>query len=128
MSEAEGDQCHAASGAHLRELLRGNHRYVFTLIQKFQTKWLGSSLLRPELTTRLLPMTNCAGVWSCAFENWGVMKENLKLEARNWDSGWHCFDVLEDPLEKNALPRERCSELEAEAMKLFGRLPGRKKD
>ena len=37
MSEAEGDQCHATSGAHLRELLRGNHRYVFTLIQKFQT-------------------------------------------------------------------------------------------
>lgn len=42
VSEAEGDQCHAASGAHLRELLRGNHRYVFTLIQKFQT---------PELLT-----------------------------------------------------------------------------
>ena len=37
VSEAEGDQCHAASGAHLRDLLRGNHRYVFTLIQKFQT-------------------------------------------------------------------------------------------
>jgi type I restriction enzyme, R subunit len=36
VSEAEGDQCHAGSGAHLRELLRGNHRYVFTLIQKFQ--------------------------------------------------------------------------------------------
>jgi type I restriction enzyme R subunit len=34
VSEAE---CHAASGAHLRELLRGNHRYVFTLIHKFQT-------------------------------------------------------------------------------------------
>lgn len=37
VSEAEGDQCHADSGAHLRELLRGNHRYVFTLIQKFQS-------------------------------------------------------------------------------------------
>jgi type I restriction enzyme R subunit len=37
VSESEGDQCHAASGAHLRELLRGNHRYVFTLIHKFQT-------------------------------------------------------------------------------------------
>ena len=37
VSEAEGDQCHAASAAHLRELLRGNHRYVFTLIHKFQT-------------------------------------------------------------------------------------------
>jgi type I restriction enzyme R subunit len=37
VSEVEGDQCHAASGAHLRELLRGNHRYVFTLVHKFQT-------------------------------------------------------------------------------------------
>ena len=37
VSEAEGDQCHAGSGAHLRELLRGNHRYVFTLVHKFQT-------------------------------------------------------------------------------------------
>jgi type I restriction enzyme R subunit len=37
VSDAEGDQCHAASGAHLRELLRGNHRYVFTLVHKFQT-------------------------------------------------------------------------------------------
>ena len=36
VSEAEGDQCHAESGAHLRELLRGNHRYVFTLVHKFQ--------------------------------------------------------------------------------------------
>ena len=37
VSEAEGDECHATSGAHLRELLRGNHRYVFTLVHKFQT-------------------------------------------------------------------------------------------
>lgn len=37
VSEAEGDQCHAGSGAQLRELLRANHRYVFTLVHKFQT-------------------------------------------------------------------------------------------
>jgi len=37
VSKAEGDECHASSGAQLRELLRGNHRYVFTLIQKFQS-------------------------------------------------------------------------------------------
>ena len=36
VSDAEGEECHASSGAHLRELLRGNHRYVFTLIHKFQ--------------------------------------------------------------------------------------------
>jgi type I restriction enzyme R subunit len=37
VSAAEGDECHATSGSHLRELLRGNHRYVFSLIHKFQT-------------------------------------------------------------------------------------------
>ena len=37
VSEPESRICHAGSGAELRDLLRGNHRYVFTLIQKFQT-------------------------------------------------------------------------------------------
>ena len=37
VSKSDGDECHASSGVHLRELLRGNHRYVFTLIHKFQT-------------------------------------------------------------------------------------------
>jgi type I restriction enzyme R subunit len=37
VSKAEGERCHAGSGAQLRELLRGNHRYVFTLIHKFQS-------------------------------------------------------------------------------------------
>jgi len=37
VSDAEGDSCHASSGAHLRELLGGNHRYIFTLVHKFQS-------------------------------------------------------------------------------------------
>jgi len=37
VSDAASDQCHAESGMHLREMLRGNHRYVFTLIHKFQS-------------------------------------------------------------------------------------------
>ncbi|GAB4175150.1 MAG: type I restriction endonuclease subunit R [Roseiflexaceae bacterium] len=32
------EKVHAASAAHLRELLREDHRYVFTLIQKFRTE------------------------------------------------------------------------------------------
>lgn len=36
VSEAEGEICHAHSGAHLRQLLGENHRYVFTLIHKFR--------------------------------------------------------------------------------------------
>ncbi|MBI4676606.1 MAG: type I restriction endonuclease subunit R [Elusimicrobia bacterium] len=37
VSDKESKACHAESGEHLRKLLRGNHRYVFTLIHKFQT-------------------------------------------------------------------------------------------
>jgi type I restriction enzyme R subunit len=34
----EGDACHAETSAQLRELLTGDHRYVFTLIHKFRTE------------------------------------------------------------------------------------------
>jgi|CXWL01.1.fsa_nt_gi type I restriction enzyme R subunit len=37
VSESESDVCHAQSGAQLGQLLGENHRYVFTLIHKFQT-------------------------------------------------------------------------------------------
>jgi type I restriction enzyme R subunit len=37
VSEHESNESHAETGAELRELLRGNHRYVFTLVHKFQT-------------------------------------------------------------------------------------------
>lgn len=36
VTATDADQCHASTCAHLRELLRGNHRYVFTLIHKFR--------------------------------------------------------------------------------------------
>jgi type I restriction enzyme, R subunit len=34
---SDANICHAETGAELRELLRGNNRYVFTLIHKFQS-------------------------------------------------------------------------------------------
>ena len=37
VSEPE-DRIHATSASHLQELLRENHRYIFTLIQKFRTE------------------------------------------------------------------------------------------
>jgi arylsulfatase A-like enzyme len=97
-------------------------------LAKFKEKWLGHSLLRPELTTDPLPMTNCAGVWSCAFENWGYMRKNMKIEARAWDNGWHCYDVAADPDEADPLSPERCGDLQDLAFKQFGRLPGKKPD
>jgi glucan phosphoethanolaminetransferase (alkaline phosphatase superfamily) len=93
-------------------------------IARYREHMHGHSLLRPELSEQAIPMTNCAGVWSCAFENWGAMQRGKKLEARSWDSGWHCYDLESDPKELEVLPVEQCGELHAFAMKTFGRLPG----
>ena len=41
--------CHASSAEHLRELLRADHRYVFTLIHKFRTE---RGEKHPVLSTR----------------------------------------------------------------------------
>ena len=97
-------------------------------IAKYKKKMLGVSLLREPVSDRPLPMTNCAGVWSCAFENWGFMHKNMKLEARAWDKGWKCYDLDTDPLERTNLGPEACGNLLDHALKAFGRLPGRKKD
>jgi glucan phosphoethanolaminetransferase (alkaline phosphatase superfamily) len=94
-------------------------------LRQYREKMPGHSLLRPELTTEPLPMTNCAGVWSCAFENWGFMQGSRKLEARSWDTGWNCYDVALDPLERTKLPIEECDDLMQLAHKTYGRLPGK---
>jgi glucan phosphoethanolaminetransferase (alkaline phosphatase superfamily) len=94
-------------------------------LAKYREKMPGHSLLRPELTTEPLPLTNCAGVWSCAFENWGFMQGPRKLEARSWDTGWNCYDVEADPLEQTRLPLEHCADLLKLAEKTYGRLPGK---
>jgi len=93
-------------------------------IAEYRAKMPGHSLIGPGLTDQPLPMTNCAGVWSCAFENWGYMQGPLKLEARSWDRGWRCFDVSVDPYEHHDLGPEGCSHLIPLALKTFGRLPG----
>jgi hypothetical protein len=93
-------------------------------------RMLGESLLRATQGSRgvSVPLTNCAAVWGCPFKNWGMMRGRHKLEARQWDDQWHCFDVLADPHERNNLGLEPppCADLAAAATSLFGGLPGRK--
>lgn len=94
----------------------------------FRERMLGASLLRPALPERAVPLTNCAGVWSCAYENWGYMKGSRKLLARAWDPAWSCFDVAADPEERRNLGGDVCGDLKALAEATFGRLPGPKAD
>lgn len=93
-------------------------------IEQYRSRIQGDSLLRPNHRIRMLPLTNCAWVWSCAFENWGVLHGWRKLEAREWDHQWHCYDTAQDPGEKYDLGPEACPDLVEFAQATFGRLPG----
>ena len=78
---------------------------------------------RPGRTTEPVPMTNCTGVWECSFRNWGMMQGGLKVEAREWDGAFHCFDVDEDPREVDDLGERLCAPLPDLARGLFDVMP-----
>jgi arylsulfatase A-like enzyme len=88
-----------------------------------RSSMVGSSLLRPLAEPPVLALTNCSGIWGCAFKNWGVMRGGLKLEAREWDRSWHCWDVLADPAEQHDLGVDACADLIPFAQRTFGGLP-----
>jgi hypothetical protein len=91
----------------------------------YKERMPGTSLIRPPLTTRPVPLTNCSVVWGCAFENWGFMQGSRKLIARVGDPDWRCFDVAADPRDLHDLGPAACGDLATRALALFGRLPGR---
>jgi glucan phosphoethanolaminetransferase (alkaline phosphatase superfamily) len=97
-------------------------------IAPFRERMLGESLLEEKPNQRAMPMTNCAGVWSCAFENWGYMRGHMKLEARAWDSKYHCYDLSLDPHEQTDLGEAACGDLHQKSQQTFERLPGKKDD
>jgi glucan phosphoethanolaminetransferase (alkaline phosphatase superfamily) len=97
--------------------------YASPELAHFRTKMIGHSLLRGDRTTTIVPLTNCSELWGCAFKNWGLMSGPLKLEAREWDFDWHCWNVAADPLEARDLGSAGCAPLVNAARALFGDLP-----
>jgi membrane-anchored protein YejM (alkaline phosphatase superfamily) len=92
-------------------------------VAPFRSRMVGTSLLRRERTNAVLPLTNCTDTWGCGFRNWGVIKRSLKLESREFDAGWHCYNLAIDPHERNDLGADACPELRRAAETAFGRLP-----
>lgn len=93
----------------------------------YKRDMVGQSWIRPLDESKpptTLAMTNCSGVWGCAFKNWGMMRGFLKLEGREWDDQWRCYDVAADPFEKHDLGPEGCADLPALAEKIHGGFPG----
>ncbi|WP_437781988.1 sulfatase-like hydrolase/transferase [Sorangium sp. So ce1097] len=89
----------------------------------FRARMMGHPLTRPERTVAPVPLTNCTWVWGCEFRNWGMMQGPLKIEAREWDGEFHCFNVLEDPLELTNLGEPACAPLPDLARALFHEMP-----
>jgi arylsulfatase A-like enzyme len=94
-------------------------------IAPYRKSMIGGSLLTADRPLGVLSLTNCAGVWGCAFENWGVMHGTRKVHAREWDKEWLCYDVAQDPSERAPLALAACADLVAKADQVFGRMPGR---
>jgi glucan phosphoethanolaminetransferase (alkaline phosphatase superfamily) len=90
----------------------------------YKRAMVGASLLAPRAVAPALALTNCSGIWGCAFRNWGMMRGGLKLEGREWDSQWHCYDVLADPREEHDLGPAACGGLVPLAEQIHGGLPG----
>lgn len=88
----------------------------------------GQSLLRPAASPAPVPLTNCSALWSCPFENWGALQGFRKVEAREWDWRWHCYDLALDPEERHDLGPSACPELVEFASATFRRLPGHAED
>jgi hypothetical protein len=68
-------------------------------------------------------MTNCTWVWECAFRNWGLMQGSRKLEAREWDGAYRCFDTDGDPKELVDLGERGCGPLPDVARELYRAMP-----
>lgn len=89
----------------------------------FRRRMVGHPITRPERTMGPVPLNNCAWIWECAFRNWGMMRGPMKVEAREWDNEFHCFDVRRDPLEQHNLGERACGSLADIARAWFGPMP-----
>lgn len=92
-------------------------------IARYQKQMPGQSLLREGYEDRVIALSNCTQIWGCAFKNWGMMRGSLKLEGREWDRDWNCYDVKADPKEERSLGGDGCGELLGMANRLYGGPP-----
>ncbi|HVY45193.1 MAG TPA: sulfatase-like hydrolase/transferase [Minicystis sp.] len=92
-------------------------------MRPFRARMPGHPITRRERTIGPVVLTNCTWVWECAFRNWGMMLGPMKIEAREWDGEYHCFDVTSDPDEIDNLGEDACAPLPGIARRIFHVMP-----
>ncbi|MDP8998542.1 MAG: sulfatase-like hydrolase/transferase [Myxococcota bacterium] len=84
-------------------------------VAPFRRAMPGQSLLRGGTPGGEVVLTNCSGIFDCAFKNWGAMRGTKKLLATQNSRQWECFDVARDPDEHRDLGVDACGDLRAVA-------------
>jgi glucan phosphoethanolaminetransferase (alkaline phosphatase superfamily) len=92
-------------------------------LASYRAAMIGAPLVRANRPEKTLELTNCSGIWGCAYRNWGLMRGSKKLSGREWDNVWRCYDVLADPREERDLGLEGCGDLPAVAQRVYGGPP-----
>jgi hypothetical protein len=90
----------------------------------FRARMLGHPLTRSERTSAPVPLTTASWVWEDPLPVWGMMQGSLKIQARNFDTRYHCYDVAADPRERRDLGEAACAALVASARDVYGGAPG----
>lgn len=92
-------------------------------VKPFRAHFVGRPLTRLERNPRPRPLSNCSALWECEFRNWGMQQGPWKIEAREWDSEFHCFHLPTDPTEQNNLGERACGALPELARQTFFVMP-----
>jgi len=91
--------------------------------ESYRARLDGRSLLRPVQPAVSLPMTSCTETFPCPFRNWGMLLEDYKLEAQEWDPGWNCWHLEQGRDTPVGLDHPSCQRLVADSRRYFPTLP-----
>jgi hypothetical protein len=92
-------------------------------VKEWASAMRGRSLLRAPVSSGIIPVTNCTGMFACPLNTWGLLSDDRKLVAQVWDADWQCLRI-DGPSEDLAPPSDApCASLRALSRQAFPRLP-----
>jgi len=83
---------------------------------------VGRSLLRPPRPMQQpIPISNCTGIFTCPFNNWGMLDGFVSIQAQAWDGWWRCVDMRTG--QELPMSAAACSSLQAASRAWYPLLP-----
>lgn len=97
--------------------------------EPYRARLDGRSLLRALAPrTSGLPMTSCTETFPCPFRNAGMMLDDYKIEAQEWDPGWNCWHLGAQGETPAGMDQPACRKLVEDSKRYFPTLPNGKRN